>query len=382
MSLKILQVASGLSGWSGAERYVIDIAPALRRLGHEVTVACRPGSEVERCAAALGLPVLHWEMYWPHDWRQLPRFIRAMRGRFDVAHTHSYRDYLVPAAAAQLAGVPVVVLTRHNPHPFRNRLTAYVCSELFYDGIIAVSEFVQKLLVEGGAAPQRIFLVKNGIDLEAWQGATNRYFREELKIPPTAFLVAVSGHLNPEKGIHVLIRAVARAQERGGAIFCAIAGEGHMRAELENLTAQLGVQDRVRLLGFRRDIPALFAAADAVAIPSTGPEAFPYCMVEALASGRPVIASRVGGIPEMINPDTGLLVDAGDAEGLAHAIEELAFDASRRIAMGEAARRRAQDLTLDACVRGIEAVYETLMRGSRSVAHPNRLPSGSVIRRG
>ncbi len=360
MSLRILQVASGIKGFGGQEKYIMAIAPALARQGHCVTLACRPGEEIERRANVAGLPVLHLEMCRPHDWRQLPRFVRPMRGRFDVVHIHSHFDFIVPAAAARLARVPVVVMTRHVPYSFRNRFTAYMCSELFYDGIIAVSEFAQRMLVEKGVNPKRIFLVKNGMDLEPWQSPDDGHLREELNIPPSAFLVAAAGRLNPEKGFSFLIRALAEARQRGRDAFCAIAGPGKS-PELEELISQLGVESNVRLLGFRRDVPALFAAADVVVVSSTV-ETFSYAVLEGLASGRPVIACRVGAIPEIVGPETGYLVEPGDAKGIADAIVELAGDAGKRAAMGRAGRRRACAFSLDTCVQGVEAVYHALMR--------------------
>jgi glycosyltransferase involved in cell wall biosynthesis len=310
----------------------------------------------------LGLPVVHLVMRRTHDWRQLPRFFRALRGRYDVVHIHSYRDYIVPAAAARLARIPAVVMTRHLPHPFRNRLTAYVCSKLFYDGIIAVSEFIRRILLDSSTAPERVFVVKNGIDLSPWQQVSHSNVRQELQIPEAAFLVVAAGRVVPEKGLDVLIRAIGHARAKGVDAICAIAGQGEDLGRLEKLRAELALDAAVQFLGFRRDVPALFAVADVIVVPSIWGDPFPYAVMEALGSGRPVIASQVGGIPEIMTPDTGYLTPPGDAERIARAIEALATDPGRRAAIGEAARRRAQDFSLDKCVQGIEAVYEALMR--------------------
>jgi glycosyltransferase involved in cell wall biosynthesis len=361
---RILQVASGMPGWSGTERHILDISPALERRGHHVTIACRPNSEIERRALAIGLPVVHLETRRAHDWRQLPRFFRAIiRGQYDVVHIHSYRDYIVPAAAARLVRAPVVVMTRHLPHPFRNAFTAYVCSQLFYDGIIAVSDFIRGVLLASHVRPDRIVVVKNGIDPGPWQEAAGSRIREELGISPSAFVVGAAGKLWEGKGFDLLVRAVASARRRGVDAVCMIAGSGEERVGLERLSRELSVESAVHLLGFRCDVPAIFSAADAVAVPSsTIQDAFPYTVLEGLASGRPVIATRVGGIPEMLTEDAGYLTSPFDAEGIAGAIAELAGDAEKRFRMGKKALQRAQEFPLDACVRGIEAAYETLWR--------------------
>jgi glycosyltransferase involved in cell wall biosynthesis len=116
----------------------------------------------------------------------------------------------------------------------------------------------------------------------------------------------------------------------------------------------------VRMLGFRRDVPAVFGAADVVAVPSTDLEAFSYTALEGLAGGRPVIGSRIGAIPEIITEDVGYLTPPGDAEGIARAIVELASDVDKRTKMGKEALQRANRFTLDACVEGTEKVYTTL----------------------
>ena len=120
----------------------------------------------------------------------------------------------------------------------------------------------------------------------------------------------------------------------------------------------------VHLIGCRNDVPALFAAADAVVVPSTA-ESFGYVPVEAMASGRAVIGSRVGGIPEVITPDVGCLIQPGDAEGIAAAIEDLALHPDKKNAMGRSGPGRAAQFSLGAMVSNVEAVFNELLGASR-----------------
>lgn len=360
MGLRILQVASGMPGWAGTEKHIMDIAPVLAKRGHQVTIACRPGSEIERRADALGLPKVHLVMRKTHDWRQLPCFGRALRGRYDVVHIHSYRDYIVPAAAARLARIPAVVMTRHLPHPFRNRLTAYLCSKVFFGAIIAVSESIRRTLLSSGAKADRVFVVENGIDLSPWQGPENTSIRFELGIPAGTFVVAAAGRLAAEKGFDVLLRAVALVRSRGVDVACIVAGQGEQLPFLEQLRTELGVGSRVHLLGFRRDMPAVFAAADVVAIPSLS-EAFGYSALEALACGRPVIASRIGGLVEIVNEKCGLLVPPADEVSLGAAIERLASQFEERQRLAANARGRAACFSLESMVHGVEQVYQAVL---------------------
>jgi len=362
--MRILGVASGMPDWAGTEKHIMDLAPCLLERGHDVVIGCRAVSEIGRRAKAAGIPTIQLEMRRDTEWRQLPVFVRAMRSKFDVVHIHHYLDYIVPAAAARLALIPAVVMTRHLPHGFRSRTRAFLCSRVLYDRIIAVSEFIRRVLTECGAAPDSISVVKNGMDPASWQQLGKNRIRVELCVPGDAFLVAAAGRLASEKGFDILVRAIGLARQRGVPVHCAIAGSGDEMGKLKELRTQLGLTDVVHLIGFRKDVPALFAAADAVVVPSTA-ESFGYVPVEAMASGRAVIGSRVGGIPEVITPDVGCLIQPGDAEGIAAAIEDLALHPDKKNAMGRSGPGRAAQFSLGAMVSNVEAVFNELLGASR-----------------
>jgi len=359
--MRILEVASGMPDWAGTEKHIMDLSPCLLERGHDLVIGCRAVSEIERRAKAARIPTIQLEMRRDTEWRQLPVFVRAMRGKFDVVHIHHYLDYIVPAAAARLARVPAVVMTRHLPHPFGSRATAFVGSRVLYDRIIAVSDFIQHVLIESGVAANRICVVKNGADPAPWQQVQENHIRNELPVPPDAFLVGAAGRLFSGKGFDVLVRAIGLTRERGLPVHCAIAGSGDEMQNLKTLRAQLGLTDAVHLLGFRNDVPALFAAADAVAVPSTWAEPFGYVVIEGMASGRPVIGSRIGGIPEIITPDVGYLTPAGDANAIADAIEDLVLHPDKKNAMGRSGRSRAAQFSLGTMVSNVEAVFHALL---------------------
>jgi glycosyltransferase involved in cell wall biosynthesis len=372
MNLKILHIASGLGSWGGAEKHIIDVSSALERRGHRITIGCRPGSEIERRAEAAGLATIHLTMHKQHDWKQFPHFVRALRSRYDVIHIHDENDYIVPSVAARLMRVPVVVMTRHKPTHFRNAVVAYICSKIFYDKLIAVSDFARGLMLADRVSPYRIVVVKNGMDVDLFRRGVKSNLREELGIPASAFVVAVAGRLIWGKGFDILIRAVAAARRRGMDAHCLIAGTGDKHEELEKLSRELDVQSAVHLLGFRSDIAAVFGAADAVSVPSsTLPETFCYAALEGLASGRPVIASRLGALPELVTEEAGFLTSPGDPESIAGVMAELAQDADKRATMGKEALRRSQKFTLDACAGGLEAVYSSLLTKAPKAASQN-----------
>lgn len=344
-----------MPGWAGTERYLTDLTLGLRERGHEVTIACADGSKLDAKCHEVGIPHIRLVMRRTLDWRQLPAFVQAMRRGYDVVHIHGYRDYVIPAVAARLTRVPAVVMTRHLPHAFRSRSRARLCSCLFYDKIIAVSHFVQNVLLSSGVPAERVAVVHNAIGPTPPAADGRRSLREEFGIPADAFLVAAAGRIEPPKGFDVLVRAMQRVDGH-----CIIFGGGD-RSYLESLVLELGLSGRVHVPGFRPDVARLWASADVAVVPSTSPDCFPYAAIEALAAGVPLVGSRIGGIPETCDDGCAVLVPPGDVGALAAALSSLAASAERRRAMGAAGRARAAQFTFERMIHDVEQVYHTLL---------------------
>lgn len=373
MTLRILQVDSGVHAWDGTLRYLMDISTALAKRGHAVTVACPPQSIQAQCADEHGLQRVSFEMRSQNDWKELPHFVRLAAGKYDVVHIHSPLDYVVPAMAARIGMIPAVVMTRHLPHGFASRRNAYICTSLLCDRIIAVSTFVRNVLVESGARPERIEVVPNGIPITTPDPEAGWRLRKELGIPRDAVLVGAAGRISPQKGFDVLLRAIHQLIQEGVPIYCAVFGAGPALEDLKALAAKLQLESMLRLPGFRSDVSSLWCAADIAAVPSVWPEPFGYVALEALSAGCAVIASRVGGLPEVVSSDSALLTDPGDVGGLAGAIRSLVTSGELRSRMRHAASQRARTFTLEANVTNVERIYTELL-------HPRKAPRVSSHR--
>jgi glycosyltransferase involved in cell wall biosynthesis len=305
------------------------------------------------------------------------RFLRMLRA--EVLHLNNspevgYTDWL---PAARLLRIPVLTHARA-PAP---RISGAVRRRMVgsYDRVIAISEYVLDTLRNAGIARRRLVRIHDGIDVAALRAAALRpvdEVRRSLQVPADGFLLVMAGNLKRWKGQHVLLDAVARTpvevRARCYVAFAgaAPAGAAGYEAELRAFAAREGLAERTRFLGPRGDVPALMNAADVVVHASTQPEPFGLVVLEGMALGKPVVASRLGGPAETVAPGTGLLFDPAAPDELAGLLRRLLHDAPLRRALGEAARLRAQEFSIERNVAAIQAVYAGVLGGRARHAAP------------
>jgi len=280
---------------------------------------------------------------------QLTRLIRRVRPH--IVHTHTAKAGALGRLAAWLAGVPVIVHTYHGHvfhgyfSPAKTRLFLAIERWLARrtDRLLAVSETVRsELLSLGIGTPEKLVVVPLGLDLEPFAGAgvLHGQLRGELGLGEDALLVGIVARLVPIKAHEVFLATAAEVGRRLPRSRFLVIGDGARRAELETLAGRLGLGDRVRFLGWRRDLDRIYADLDLVALTSRN-EGSPVSLIEAMAAGRPVVATQVGGVPDLIDDGVnGCLVPPDDPEALAEAMVTLLADPDRRQAMGQAGRKR------------------------------------------
>jgi glycosyltransferase involved in cell wall biosynthesis len=302
-------------------------------------------------------------------WRRLHSFLR--HERIDVLHAHKFGSNVWGTLLGRLARVPVVIAHEHSWSYEGQPLRRFLDRELVgrgADAFVAVSERDRTRMVGvEGVRPRAIRLLPNGIPPQERSGTD---VRAELGIPPDAFVVGTVAQLRPEKALDVLIRAAAEAAPRIPGMHVVIAGHGPEEESLGALAASLGVNGAVRLLGRRDDVPDLLAAVD-VAVCCSEFEGSPLSVMEYMAAGRPVVVTRVGGLPDLVHEGVhGLVVPPADPGALASALERLASDPAGRATMGAAASERQRDeFALDVLVRRVEDLYDELFaRTSRARA--------------
>lgn len=295
--------------------------------------------------------------------KDLYRVFRQQRP--DVVHTHAWGTLIEGLLAARLAGVPVVVHGEHGTlqlRGYQRRLQRLAWSRA--DQVLSVSSrLAERMSIETGFPLARIQTIRNGVDIGRFSGASRAAARAALNVPDGVAVVGTAGRLVAVKDQRSLLEAVARLRARGRRATLLIAGDGPLRSELEAAAAALGIAAEVRLLGHCPQIETVLAAMDVFVLPSVS-EGLSNTILEAMAAGRPVVATEVGGADELVvHRDTGLLVPPGSIDQLADAIGRLLEDDAARRRMGEAARHRAAtDFCLAAMIERYEALYLGLVR--------------------
>ena len=371
--VKLLLAESGRAV-GGTERVVWELATRLPPTRFEVHVWLSPDPGVDELAGALEARAVavhrvpEVDSRW--DWKGMLAIWRRLRAlRPDVLHVHHVRPaadrYL--SALAGFAGVPGVVVTEHvvaRAHsPSQRALKRRELEEA--SAVTAVCGAIADALVaEYGIDRALVRIVGNGADPpdDGAEAAAAREIRQAFGARPDRPLFVCAARLEEQKGHAVLLEALAALREDGADFALALAGSGSLRETLEARSRALGLEAQVRFLGTVDEPGPLLAAADAVVLPSLW-EGLPLTLLEAMARARPVVASAVGGIPEVVEDGvSGLLVPPGRADALAEALGRVARHPLRAESLGAAAAERVRaDFTWPKVVERFEAVYDEVL---------------------
>ncbi|MBC8159644.1 MAG: glycosyltransferase family 4 protein [Roseiflexaceae bacterium] len=355
----------------GVESFVWDLARELARRGHAVTIFGGVGAVREHVP---GVRVLLFPALPRTFWRTLPLLRRAyaetkllerlsmaiaalpelVRGGYDIVHIQKPYD-LAPTLLARTLGGPRVLLGCHGEDFYRG--DRWLARQA--DGAVSCSAFnAQTIAARYGFTPRVVF---NGVDTQLFQQVPADPSIRPAGIPAAAPLLLFVGRLQPWKGVEYAIRALA-AIPRAALL---IAGEGVDRPRLMALAHELGLSERVRFLGQvpRAQLPRYFSSVDLLVATSFASETFGIGLVEAQACGLPVVATRFGGFPEVVNDGaTGLLVPPQDSSALAIAITTLLADPVRRQAMSSAAPAWAAQFSWQRVADRVEQSYDEMTR--------------------
>jgi glycosyltransferase involved in cell wall biosynthesis len=304
-----------------------------------------------RSVEPLVLPALGREISPTDDLVSLARMVKLVRQlRPDIVHTHMAKAGTVGRLAARICGVPLVVHTYHghvfhsyfSPAKTRVFLTIERALGLVTNRIIVVGDGQRDEIASYGVAPLRkLTTIRLGLELDQFLQAEQHRgeLRRELGIDPDTPLVGIVGRLVPIKAPELFLQAAVNIRDALPNAQFLVVGDGERRRDLESLAVSLGLRDAVRFLGWRRDLVRVYADLDVVALSSLN-EGSPVVLIEALASARPVVATSVGGVPEVvIHGQTGLTVPVADLSALSESILTLLRDRALADRLGQAGRQ-------------------------------------------
>lgn len=363
-SLRIAHLIES-DGPGGAERVVAQLATALQAAGaHNVAFVPAEGEGwLARELDGSGVTIEHFRLERPFS----PAFARSLeagflRRRITVAHSHEFTMAVYGAWASWRAGVRHVITMhggRYYAGRLRRRLALRAAIALSGHTAAVSTSLAHQMGQDLGIRPSRIATIPNGVRHVPPERTT---LREELQLGPDDRLLVSVGNLYPVKGHRYLVDALALLGQRYPNLHLGIAGRGDMAEALSARARDHDLVNRVHLLGLRSDIPAILTAADVFVLPSLS-EGLPLALLEAMFSGCPIVASKVGEVGvALAHGEAGVLVEAGNSAALAAALDRLLSDPQRGKELGErAARRAAAEYDVSQMVRRYVCVYEELL---------------------
>ncbi|MFZ5595490.1 MAG: glycosyltransferase family 4 protein [Bacillota bacterium] len=361
----------------GIRKHLLSLIGESDRKLFEHMVVC-PTEELAGDFAGAGIQSVYLPMRGdlslPADIRLIKKLVPLIRSSgADIVHAQGAKAGLVGRLAARLAGVDFVVMTVHGSLFFQGRSGPakglFAAGERFLAGftdrIITVSKHLAGEIVQRERiSPEKIVTIYNGVSPGEYSHYPGRdyLFDSTGNIPRRKFVAATAARLAPQKGVDIFIRAAAELSRRRDDIVFLVIGDGPLRSGLETMSRELGLKDRLFFTGYRKDMNRIMPCLDVFVLASVS-EGMPLAVLEAMASGRPVIASRVGGIPEVIDDGVnGLLVSPGDVTGLVRAVERVIDDGKMAESMGEEGRRLVmRNFTVSKMASETEKVYIELV---------------------
>ncbi len=372
--IKVLNVISD-TNIGGAGRVILNYLRYADRKRFEIWIALPGGSLLKVPLEDAGGKI--WEVdgiadrsYCREDVKVLQTLMRELRP--DIVHTHgclsgriAAKRCRIPAVYSRHSAFPVPARLRYPPGRWVNKFV----NEHYADRIIAVSPAARDNLTDGGISPKKITVVMNGAAPVPRTSEEERAaLRRELSLPPENVVFAILARLEPYKGHLDLVEAVRLLKEKGRTDFTVlIAGTGPFQEELAQGIDRAGVGDRVRLLGFRSDVPALLNMLDVQLNCSYGTEATSMALLEGMSLGLPTIASDYGGNPWVVEDgESGLLFPSRDAGALAAAMERLMDNPLEREKLGRQAQERYEThFTGEIFARNTENIYLDILKGAK-----------------
>lgn len=376
--MRILHLISS-SGLFGAERVVLELSKALVKQGHHPVIGVlrnshNPHTEITDEAKEGSIDNAVFPCRGQFDVKlvsSIREFIR--RNRVDLVHCHGYKSNFYGILASK--NLAPSVATNHNWIKSNWRLKAYclVDRRLIrrFSRVVAVSDVIKEEMLRVGVPEEKIRVIYNGVDADRLNATgSSETLKKELGLEGTGRIVGTIGGLIEEKGYGYLLRAAKEIIGVEKGVKFLIVGDGPLNGQLRDMARGLGIEDSVIFTGYRKDVPDLLSVMDIYILPSVR-EGLPMVLLEAMAAGKPVIASRVGAVPKVvIDNESGVLITPSDVGGIKKAVLDLIRDEPRAKRLGLMGNIRLKEkFSSDVMAGEYMSVYGELVPGKRAAVN-------------
>jgi glycosyltransferase involved in cell wall biosynthesis len=383
MGRTLLKISDAWSYTAEADN-LLRVAGALRDRGHRILLVTKPDTPLTQRALEAGLEVetvsgfrAGWNLP-AAAWA--PARLAGILRRVQPDLVHVYRSSvhtlaLVARGLGSWSGP--VIRTRANAEPPRSSWLSQLLYSRWTEATVVAAEHIREMLVRAGYEQERMVKIEGAVRPEIFEGLRNAGpgLREEFGIPRDAPVVGCVARLAPVKGHSVLLKAMVQVLESVPDTWLLLVGPAWpgMEEKVLEEAGRLGIRDRTVWTGPRTDVPALMSAMDVGVVASLGSEALSRVTLEYMASRLPVVATRVGGIPEMLPAEAGVLVEPGQPKPMARALVSLLQDPQRRRSLGEQGRLRVESsYTLERQVDRLEQLYSRILASRSAVTAPDQ----------
>jgi len=379
---KVLHIITRLDKGGSAQNTFLNLVGADKNI-YDVTLMSGPveeptqdrRSQIEECGIEhIFIPELVRNISLINDLKTILKIYRYLRKeKFDIVHTHTSKAGLLGRLAARLARIPIII---HTPHghvffgyfgPIKSKIFIFLekLASPITDKIIALTNRENEDYISYRVADEeKSVVIYSGIELNKFIDLPleeKQNFKKELRIPENSLIVGTLGRLVPVKGPEFLVEAAKHIISKFPDTFFMLTGDGYLRLDLEKKALDFGLKENIIFLGWRDDAAKILSVYDVFVLPSLN-EGMGRVLVEAMALGKPIVASRIGGIPDLVtHGKNGFLVPPKDPEELAKYIQILLEDKEKRNKMGLAGKKMAMNFRAENMVKKIEKLYEELL---------------------
>jgi glycosyltransferase involved in cell wall biosynthesis len=331
----------GKSKWGGGEKWMVNAGKGLASRGHKVTIACIPGSVIEKKSKDAGLKTWSFTISVDIAFWKIPSLkLFLLNNKIDVLICCQNKDVKIGARAARQVGVKAI-FARQGVQNLTNRKKYIKPFTQYIDGIITNTKSIKATYESFGWFPENfIHVIYNGVDLD--MVVEEMDMREKYQLPENSRIIFSAGRLDHQKGFDLLIEVAKKAKNQGLNWQFIIAGEGKLKKSLKDQATRLGVAESVHFTGFTHHVAAMLAASDVFVMPSRY-EGMPNALLEAMAAGKANVATSVNGAPELVEDGvTGFLVETENVNQLFDRLFEVLNNDDLRVSMGIRSRERVE----------------------------------------